>query len=208
MPTLRILITRVVPDLRRKERQRQSDGFDGRHPWLELAGRHPQHRFQRAGDAVYAAGPASNRESTTCGTFGDGISRAPSPRSGGRNARLARTVSPFADLLACDRVTTSIKTGVRLADNNEAVRAVKRWLRNTKNDRWLVLYNNYDKPTLGGDGNGEPNKGRSREMKRDGDANVAKGYDIRPFLPDAHHGAILITTRSSRVPNDWPSHPA
>ncbi|KAL2126192.1 hypothetical protein VTI74DRAFT_1511 [Chaetomium olivicolor] len=92
-----------------------------------------------------------------------------------------------------------IRNAVESRDLNEAVQAVKRWLDNSKNNRWLVIYDNYDNPRLGGDGNGEPNKGRNGEMKGDGDANVAKGYDIRPFLPDAHHGAIFITTRSSRV---------
>ena len=68
MPALRILITRVVPDLIKTSRERDSLG--GSHPWLELANRHNQHSFQRTGDAVCVGGPAepaSNPESTTCG---------------------------------------------------------------------------------------------------------------------------------------------
>jgi hypothetical protein len=92
-----------------------------------------------------------------------------------------------------------IRNAVESHDLNEAVQAVKRWLDNSKNDRWLVIYDNYDNPRLGRGGNSEPNTGRSGEVKGDGDANAAEGYDIRAFLPYAHHGAILITTRSSRV---------
>lgn len=92
-----------------------------------------------------------------------------------------------------------IRNAVESRDPDEAVQAVKRWLDNSKNDRWLVIYDNYDNPSLGRDENGEPNEGRDRDMDDDGDATVIKSYDIRSFLPDVHHGAILITTRSSRV---------
>ncbi|KAK4141202.1 uncharacterized protein C8A04DRAFT_39242 [Dichotomopilus funicola] len=92
-----------------------------------------------------------------------------------------------------------VRDAVESRDLNQAVQAVKRWLDNSKNDRWLVIYDNYDNPRLGGGGNGGPNEGRDGGMEGDGGANADKGYDIRPFLPDAHHGAILITTRSSRV---------
>lgn len=67
-------------------------------------------------------------------------------------------------------------------DLDEAVEAVKRWLSSAGNDRWLVVYDNYDTPKLPGcDGAG------------------ARAFDIRPFFPEAHHGAVLITTRSSQV---------
>lgn len=92
-----------------------------------------------------------------------------------------------------------VRNAVESRDLNEAVQAVKRWLDNSRNDRWLVIYDNHDNPKLGGDGNGEPNEKRDRGVEDDGTVNTDKGYDIRPFLPDAHHGAILITTRSSRV---------
>lgn len=79
------------------------------------------------------------------------------------------------------------------------MQAVKRWLNNSQNDSWLLIYDNYDNPSLGGYGKGKLNKGQGAGLEGNGDANAAKEYDIRPFLPGAHHGAILITTRSSRV---------
>jgi hypothetical protein len=63
---------------------------------------------------------------------------------------------------------------------DEAVEAVKRWLSHPQNNRWLVIYDNYDTPKLPGH-------------------NKPGTFDIRPFLPEAHHGAVLITTRSSQL---------
>lgn len=63
---------------------------------------------------------------------------------------------------------------------DEAAEAVKRWLSSAGNDRWLVIFDNYDTPKL--PGHSEPG-----------------AFDIRPLLPQAHHGAVLITTRSSQL---------
>ncbi|USP73005.1 hypothetical protein yc1106_00279 [Curvularia clavata] len=63
---------------------------------------------------------------------------------------------------------------------NEAVEVVKRWLSSARNDGWLVIYDNYDTPKL--PGHDEPGT-----------------FDIRPFLPEADQGAVLITTRSSQL---------
>jgi hypothetical protein len=66
------------------------------------------------------------------------------------------------------------------SDLDEAAEAVKRWLSSAGNDRWLVIYDNYDTPKL--PGHNEPGT-----------------FDIRPFFPEANHGAVLITTRSSQL---------
>jgi hypothetical protein len=66
------------------------------------------------------------------------------------------------------------------SDLDEAAEAVKRWLSSAGNNRWLVIYDNYDTPKL--PGHDEPGT-----------------FDIRLFLPEANHGAILITTRSSQL---------
>lgn len=66
------------------------------------------------------------------------------------------------------------------SDLDEAVEAVKRWLSSAGNNRWLIVYDNYDTPKLPGH-------------------DEAGTFDIRPFLPQTHHGAILITTRSSQL---------
>lgn len=65
-------------------------------------------------------------------------------------------------------------------DLDEVVVAVKRWLSLPKNTRWLIVYDNYDNPKLPG------NADRT-------------AVDIRQFLPEAHQGSIIITTRSSQV---------
>jgi hypothetical protein len=66
------------------------------------------------------------------------------------------------------------------SDLDEAAVAVRRWLSSAGNDRWLVIYDNYDTPKLPGH-------------------DEAGTFDLRPFLPEADHGAILITTRSSQL---------
>jgi hypothetical protein len=66
------------------------------------------------------------------------------------------------------------------SDLDEAVEAVKQWLSHRQNNRWLIIYDNYDTPKLPG---------------RDD----IGSFDIRPFLAEAEHGAILITTRSSQL---------
>jgi hypothetical protein len=65
-------------------------------------------------------------------------------------------------------------------DLDEVVGAVKRWLSLPKNTRWLIVYDNYDNPKLLG------NADRT-------------AVDICQFLPKAHQGSIIITTRSSQV---------
>lgn len=92
-----------------------------------------------------------------------------------------------------------INNAVHSRDLDEAVQAVKRWLDEPKNDRWLIVYDNYDHPDLAGGGSSQPNRQMAESNTADGDMNVSSLYDIRPFLPDAHQGAILITTRSSTV---------
>jgi hypothetical protein len=66
------------------------------------------------------------------------------------------------------------------SDLDKTAEAVKRWLSSAGNDRWLVIYDNYDTPKL--PGHDEPGT-----------------FNIRPLLPEANHGAILITTRSSQL---------
>ena len=64
---------------------------------------------------------------------------------------------------------------------DEMVDAVKRWLGHPKNTRWLMVYDNYDNPKL-------------RSNNTDPTA-----VDLTQFLPEADHGSIIITTRSSQV---------
>jgi hypothetical protein len=63
---------------------------------------------------------------------------------------------------------------------DDVVPAVRQWLDHPKNTRWLMVFDNYDNPKL---------------------ANSADptAVDIRQFLPNAYHGSIVVTTRSSQV---------
>jgi hypothetical protein len=65
-------------------------------------------------------------------------------------------------------------------DLDKVVDGVKRWLNGSRNNRWLLVYDNYDNPKLAG----------SHDLG---------AFDIRLFLPETHQGAIIITTRSSQV---------
>ena len=56
----------------------------------------------------------------------------------------------------------------------------RQWLSQAENDRWLLVYDNYDDPRLPG-------------------IPSSTGYDIRRFFPHRVHGSILITTRSPRI---------
>jgi AAA ATPase domain len=72
-------------------------------------------------------------------------------------------------------------SSVEIKENlDEVIDAVKAWLSLLNNTRWLMIYNNYDNPKLLG------NADRT-------------AVDIRWFLPEAHQGSIIITTRPSQV---------
>jgi hypothetical protein len=73
-----------------------------------------------------------------------------------------------------------MKTVAKGGNLDDVVEAVKQWMSHPQNNRWLVIYDNYDTPRL--PGHNEPGT-----------------FDIRPFLPGAHHGTVLITTRSSQL---------
>lgn len=65
-------------------------------------------------------------------------------------------------------------------DLNEVVEAVKVWLSEVGNTRWLAVFDNYDNPKIRGNAD-------------------ATAVDIGKFLPDADQGSVIITTRSSQV---------
>lgn len=96
-----------------------------------------------------------------------------------------------------------IANTVQSGDLDECVGAVKRWFDQPKNNRWLIIYDNYDNPAL--DRNRRSQSTKHQDLSEaDSDANddanaISRSYDIRPFLPDTYHGAILITTRSAKV---------
>lgn len=84
--------------------------------------------------------------------------------------------------------------------DGDASLAVKRWLDEPRNDRWLLIYDNYDHPKMGGDA-GEVPVGDGGNLGRPGevDQQAPEGYDIRQYLPDTDQGVVIVTTRSSTV---------
>jgi hypothetical protein len=56
----------------------------------------------------------------------------------------------------------------------------RQWLSLPDNDKWLVVYDDYNDPRLPG-------------------MDSPTGYDIHDFFPHRAHGSILITTRSPRL---------
>lgn len=65
-------------------------------------------------------------------------------------------------------------------EGEQMAQLARQWLSRPDNDRWLVIYDNYDDPRLPG-------------------MDSSTGYDIRHFFPHRTHGSILITTRSPRL---------
>src|SRR5687768_6292666 len=88
---------------------------------------------------------------------------------------------------------SSLASAVESGDLNRTVESVKQWLNQAGNSRWLMIYDNYDTPAFGNERLDKPDDDTSV------DEALESGYDIRPFLPETHHGAVLITTRSAKV---------
>ena len=63
---------------------------------------------------------------------------------------------------------------------DNAVEAMKAWLSEADNTRWLAIFDNYDNPKV--PGNNDP-----------------AVVDIRRYLPDAYQGSVIITTRLALV---------
>ena len=63
---------------------------------------------------------------------------------------------------------------------DEVVETVKAWLSLPENNRWLVIFDNYDNPKL--PGNTDPT-----------------ALNIRKYLPESPQGSIIIITRSSQI---------
>jgi N-terminal domain on NACHT_NTPase and P-loop NTPases len=82
----------------------------------------------------------------------------------------------LSQVIGADQVSGS--TGP--ADEDLVVQQVLRWLSHPENDRWLLLFDNYDDPRLPG-------------------VKSPTGYDIRGYFPSRSQGSILITTRSHRL---------
>jgi NB-ARC domain len=65
-------------------------------------------------------------------------------------------------------------------EEEQMVQQARQWLSRPDNNRWLLVYDNYDDPRLPG-------------------ISSSAGYDVRDFFPHRAQGSILITTRSPRI---------
>lgn len=97
-----------------------------------------------------------------------------------------------------------LSSAIENRDLDEIVEAVKRWLDEPANDRWMVSYDNYDDPrlssgTISGRLWQSRRIGPKREVQGDKDVVDSKAFDIRPYLPTTDYGSIIVTTRSSAV---------
>jgi hypothetical protein len=82
--------------------------------------------------------------------------------------------------------------------DSDASLAVKRWLDESRNGQWLLVYDNYDHPKMGSDAR-EAAVDTASSSDQLGEVDCEAGYDIRHHLPDTDHGAVIVTTRSSTV---------
>jgi hypothetical protein len=97
-----------------------------------------------------------------------------------------------------------ITTAVESQDTDGVVRAVKRWLDEPANNGWLLICDNYDHPST------------DMKIKRSGQTTVMdehhldeesitghqnqvviEEFDLRFYLPETDHGAVIITSRLS-----------
>jgi hypothetical protein len=100
--------------------------------------------------------------------------------------------------------TVYVQNALRDRDLDEIIKAVKRWLGEARNSRWLAVYDNYDDPTFHNSTSVSENSKDDKVDERDKanlqyQTSIEKGFDIRPFFPDTYQGAIILTTRSSVV---------
>ncbi|KAI8272665.1 hypothetical protein K4K60_012077 [Colletotrichum sp. SAR11_57] len=106
------------------------------------------------------------------------------------------------------RETASLPYVQNAIDNEDLdgiVESAKRWLDEPKNNRWLVIYDNYDDVLLDSHITTNQSVRCAAEMApisgktSQAEAASSKAYDIRPYLPETDHGAVIITTRSATV---------
>jgi hypothetical protein len=94
---------------------------------------------------------------------------------------------------------TYIVGAVQSRDLDEIVKAVKRWLEEPTNSRWLVVYDNYDNPLSGNHKGNSTSYCIEADLCGDKGENLMRAFDLHNFLPETDHGAIVVTTRSSMV---------
>jgi hypothetical protein len=90
---------------------------------------------------------------------------------------LRRSMADLAAIVIHQSSTPAVQS---TDDEKVKIEQVRRWLSEPGNDRWLLIFDNYDDPHLPG-------------------IRSSTGYDIRPFFPPRSQGRIIITSRSPRL---------
>ena len=97
------------------------------------------------------------------------------------NAKNENTLRAGLVTLAVEVMDTPTFTVTDVHKEEQLVQQARQWLSQRGNDKWLIVYDNYDDPRLPG-------------------MDSLTGYDIRIYFPARAQGSILITTRSPRLP--------
>ncbi|RFU78063.1 nb-arc and tpr domain [Trichoderma arundinaceum] len=106
-------------------------------------------------------------------------------------------------ILSHDPAVDYITIAVKSQEQSGVVAAVKRWFDEPANNSWLVIYDNYDHPDLSSVGTKDNDLSLPKEIAfrldpLDAGKEVAsEPFDIRKYLPETDHGAIIVTTRVS-----------
>lgn len=96
---------------------------------------------------------------------------------------------------------TYLRGALESRDLDQVVAAVKQWLDEPRNHSWLAVYDNYDSPLS------SSQKRESTDHPFPFNTNRSHGnddqpilaFDLRNYLHETDHGAIIVTTRSSMV---------
>ncbi|TWU73603.1 hypothetical protein ED733_000634 [Metarhizium rileyi] len=92
-------------------------------------------------------------------------------------------------LLAAKRILQQHPTLLYLSEalqtgcSGQVFQAMRRWLGEPANSRWLLVYDNYDNPLL----------------ERQGTVVDSKAFDLQKYVPETNFGAVIIITRSPLV---------
>jgi hypothetical protein len=96
------------------------------------------------------------------------------------NAKDENTLKAELAALTAQVMGNHISSSRTDSQEERMVQQAREWLSRPDNNKWLVIYDNYDDPRLSG-------------------INSSTGYDIRDFFAYRAQGSILITTRSPRL---------
>jgi hypothetical protein len=105
-------------------------------------------------------------------------------------------------ILRYDPSMTYIALAVESRDADRIVEAVRRWLDEPANNGWLLIYDNYDRPTTSANLQGRGQTSFTdvhpdAEAADHQDPTDARAFDLRLYLPQTDHGAVIITSRCS-----------